>query len=79
MRELHLDVLATLGLHSAALLLLYWCFTTALLLLYLGMGELHLDVLATRLMRQFQVKAKKGKITISYREGCELNLCTHAN
>jgi translation elongation factor EF-G len=43
------------------------------------MGELHLDVLATRLMRQFQVKAKKGKITISYREGNELNPCMHAN
>jgi hypothetical protein len=31
MRELHLGVLATLGLFTAALLLLYCCFTTSLL------------------------------------------------
>ena len=33
-----------------------------------GMGELHLEVLVTRLQRQFNVPAKKGKVSITYRE-----------
>eukprot|EP00802_Teleaulax_amphioxeia_P006261 Tamp_06265.p1 GENE.Tamp_06265~~Tamp_06265.p1 ORF type:complete len:839 (-),score=198.78 Tamp_06265:241-2724(-) len=33
-----------------------------------GMGELHLEVLVTRLTRQFNVSAKKGKVSITYRE-----------
>ena len=63
---LHLDVLARRGLRTAALLLLYYCFTAALLLLYLGMGELHLDVLATRLMRQFQVYFTDALLLLYY-------------
>ena len=33
-----------------------------------GMGELHLEVLTTRLMREFGVKANVGKPMVSYRE-----------
>ena len=33
-----------------------------------GMGELHLDVLVTRLMREFKVKANIGKPRVAYRE-----------
>lgn len=33
-----------------------------------GMGELHLEVTATRLERQFDVQARRGKINITYRE-----------
>lgn len=33
-----------------------------------GMGELHLDVLVTRLMREFKVKANVGKPRVAYRE-----------
>ena len=33
-----------------------------------GMGELHLEVTATRLEREYDVKARRGKINITYRE-----------
>lgn len=33
-----------------------------------GMGELHLDVLVTRLLREFKVKANVGKPRVAYRE-----------
>ena len=33
-----------------------------------GMGELHLEVLATRLLREFKVQARLGKPQVSYRE-----------
>jgi elongation factor G len=33
-----------------------------------GMGELHLEVLVTRLQREFKVPAKKGKVSITFRE-----------
>ena len=33
-----------------------------------GMGELHLDVLVTRLLREFKVKANIGKPRVAYRE-----------
>jgi elongation factor G len=33
-----------------------------------GMGELHLDVLVTRLVREFKVKANVGKPRVAYRE-----------
>lgn len=33
-----------------------------------GMGELHLDVLVTRLMREFKVNASVGKPRVAYRE-----------
>ena len=33
-----------------------------------GMGELHLEVLATRLIREFKVQARLGKPQVSYRE-----------
>ena len=33
-----------------------------------GMGELHLDVLATRVVRDFRVQARIGKPQVSYRE-----------
>ena len=36
-----------------------------------GMGELHLEVLTTRLMREFKVQAKLGEPQISYRESIE--------
>lgn len=33
-----------------------------------GMGELHLDVLVDRMMREFNVKANVGRVRVSYRE-----------
>ncbi len=33
-----------------------------------GMGELHLDVLVTRMLREFKVEARVGKPQVSYRE-----------
>jgi len=33
-----------------------------------GMGELHLDVLVTRIFREFKVEARVGKPQVSYRE-----------
>lgn len=34
-----------------------------------GMGELHLDVLVTRLTKEMKIKARVGSPTVSYREG----------
>ena len=36
-----------------------------------GMGELHLEVLATRLLDDFNIKAKIGKAQVTYRESIE--------
>jgi elongation factor G len=33
-----------------------------------GMGELHLDVLVDRMLREFRVQANVGKVRVSYRE-----------
>jgi elongation factor G len=38
-----------------------------------GMGELHLDVLTTRLLREFGVKARIGKPQVSYRESVSVS------
>ncbi len=37
-----------------------------------GMGELHLDVLVTRILREFKVSAKVGNPQVSYRESVTL-------
>lgn len=42
-----------------------------------GMGELHLDVLVTRLLREFKVKANVGKPRVAYREAITKPI-THA-
>lgn len=41
-----------------------------------GMGELHLDVLITRMLQEFNIKAKIGKAQVTYRESIE-NVATH--
>jgi elongation factor G len=41
-----------------------------------GMGELHLDVLVTRIFREFKVEARVGKPQVSYRETISATL-TH--
>ena len=33
-----------------------------------GMGELHLEILADRLLREFKITANVGKPQVSYRE-----------
>ena len=33
-----------------------------------GMGELHLEIIVDRMMREFKVEAKVGKPQVSYRE-----------
>ncbi|HOX32927.1 MAG TPA: elongation factor G [Spirochaetales bacterium] len=33
-----------------------------------GMGELHLDILVTRIVREFKIKARQGNPQVSYRE-----------
>ena len=42
-----------------------------------GMGELHLDVLVTRIFREFKVEARVGKPQVSYRETISAEV-THA-
>ena len=37
-----------------------------------GMGELHLEIIVDRLMREFNVEANVGKIQVAYRETIEL-------
>ena len=43
-----------------------------------GMGELHLDVLVTRLMREFKVKANIGKPRVAYREAITKPVMNHS-
>ncbi len=43
-----------------------------------GMGELHLDVLVTRLMREFKVKANVGKPRVAYREAITKPVMNHS-
>ncbi len=38
-----------------------------------GMGELHLDVLVTRILKEFRVEGRVGKPQVSYRESIEKN------
>jgi len=42
-----------------------------------GMGELHLDVLVTRLLREFKVKANVGKPRVAYREAITKPIMNH--
>ena len=45
---------------------------TCQLLIY-GMGELHLEIIADRLQRQFKVGVRVGKPQVSYRESIEMS------
>ena len=43
-----------------------------------GMGELHLDVLVTRLLREFKVRANVGKPRVAYREAITKPVMNHS-